>query len=121
MQANRRTYPILFAIAMDYLPIQASSVACEHVFSSSAETDTKKRNRIVPELMEALQMLKYHYKKNRLDFSQTAAVSQWEVMDDPKDPINADRTGLLGEDARDTIEQLIKDIDHEEFSIAELL
>jgi hypothetical protein len=54
---------------MDYLPIQASSVPCERVFSSSAETDTKKRNRIKPELMEALQILKFSLKKARLDFT----------------------------------------------------
>jgi hypothetical protein len=54
---------------MDYLPIQASAVACERVFSSSAETDTKKRNRIKPELMEALQVLKFALKKDRLDFT----------------------------------------------------
>lgn len=44
---------------MDYIPIQASSVPCERAFSSSAETDTSRRNRISPFLMEALQMLKY--------------------------------------------------------------
>jgi hypothetical protein len=54
---------------MDYLPIQASAVPCERVFSSSAETDTKKRNRIKPELMEALQVLKFALKKDRLDFT----------------------------------------------------
>jgi hAT family C-terminal dimerisation region len=54
---------------MDYLPIQASAVPCERVFSSSAETDTKKRNRINPELMEALQVLKFALKKSRLNFT----------------------------------------------------
>jgi hAT family C-terminal dimerisation region len=54
---------------MDYLPIQASAVPCERVFSSSAETDTKKRNRIKPELMEALQVLKFALKKARLSFT----------------------------------------------------
>ena len=54
---------------MDYLPIQASTVPCERVFSSSAETDTKKRNRIKPELMEALQILKFSLKKAHLDFT----------------------------------------------------
>jgi hAT family C-terminal dimerisation region len=49
---------------MDYLPIQASAVPCEWVFSSSAETDTKKRNRIRPELMEAIQVLKFALKKS---------------------------------------------------------
>ena len=54
---------------MDYLLIQASSVPCERVFSSSAETDTKKQNRIKPELMEALQVLKFALKQEHLDFS----------------------------------------------------
>jgi hypothetical protein len=54
---------------MDYLPIQASAVPCERVFSSSAETDTKKQNRISPLLMEVLQMLKFHLKKEHLNFT----------------------------------------------------
>ena len=48
---------------MDYLPIQASLVPCEHIFSSSAKTDTKHHNCIDPILMEALQMLKFERKK----------------------------------------------------------
>ena len=44
---------------MDILPIQASAVPCERVFSSGKETMTARRNRISPELMEALQVLKY--------------------------------------------------------------
>lgn len=57
-QLSASTFPTFFSIALDYLPIQASSVPSERVFSSSAETDTAKRNRI-PALMEALQMLKF--------------------------------------------------------------
>lgn len=53
---------------MDYLPIQATSVPCERVFSSAKDTDTAKRNRVNPALMESLQMLKYSLKKERLDF-----------------------------------------------------
>jgi hAT family C-terminal dimerisation region len=53
---------------MDYLPIQASSVPSERVFSSGAETMTKRRNRISPVLMEALQMVKFFLKKDRLNF-----------------------------------------------------
>ncbi|KIK14415.1 hypothetical protein PISMIDRAFT_82574, partial [Pisolithus microcarpus 441] len=67
-EVNRTRFPMIFAIAMDYLPIQASSVPCERVFSSSADTDTKKRNLISPILMEALQMLKYHLRSQRIDF-----------------------------------------------------
>jgi hypothetical protein len=56
---------------MDILPIQASSVACERVFSSSKETITARRNRLHPQLMEALQVLKFDHKnnKNRLNFT----------------------------------------------------
>ncbi|KIM53028.1 hypothetical protein SCLCIDRAFT_38357, partial [Scleroderma citrinum Foug A] len=61
-------YPIIFRIAMDYFVIQATSVPCEHVFSSSAKTNTKRHNHIGPTLMEALQMLKFSLKKQQLHF-----------------------------------------------------
>jgi hypothetical protein len=64
---------------MDYLPVQASSVPCEQVFSSSSETDTKKRNRIAPVLMEALQIVKFLLKKERLNFTRGWAASQKEM------------------------------------------
>ena len=57
---------------MDYLPIQASSVPCERAFSSSAETDTHRRNRISPVLMEALQMLKYTLNNSSTGMNFTA-------------------------------------------------
>ena len=55
-QVNMHNYPTWFKIAMDYLPIQASAVPCEWVFSSSAQTDTRHCNQIKPELMEAFVM-----------------------------------------------------------------
>ena len=53
---------------MDFLPVQATSVPCERVFSLAKDTDTAKRNRISPVLMEALQMLKSSLKKERINF-----------------------------------------------------
>jgi hypothetical protein len=50
---------------MDILPIQASSVPCERVFSSSKETVTARRNSLSPDIMEALQLLKYSSKQGR--------------------------------------------------------
>ena len=50
---------------MDILPVQASSVPCERVFSSSKETITAKRNSLSPRLVEALQLLKYETKQGR--------------------------------------------------------
>lgn len=69
IQINKAEFPTLFSIALDYLPIQASSVPCERVFSSAKETDTLKRNRIHPVLMEALQTLKFSLKKERINFT----------------------------------------------------
>jgi hypothetical protein len=50
---------------MNILPIQASSVPCERVFSSSKETITARRNALSPDLVEALQLLKYSTKQGR--------------------------------------------------------
>jgi hAT family C-terminal dimerisation region len=72
-QQNRRRFPTIFRLAMDVLPIQGSAVPCERVFSSSAETDAARRNKISPELMEALQVLKFALKKRRLVFTQGMA------------------------------------------------
>src|SRR6266436_5868406 len=69
IQINKAEFPTLFKIALDYLPIQASSVPCEQVFSSAKETDTLKCNRIHPVLMEALQTLKFSLKKERFNFT----------------------------------------------------
>ncbi|KAF8527246.1 hypothetical protein JB92DRAFT_2612308, partial [Gautieria morchelliformis] len=56
----------------------ASSVPAERIFSSSAETDTRRRNHISPHLMEQLQMLKFMIKKAWLDFT---ASWKWEEKD----------------------------------------
>src|SRR5229473_1584270 len=69
IQINKAEFPTLFGIALDYLPIQASSVPCERVFSSTKETNTLKHNRIHPVLMEALQTLKFLLKKERFNFT----------------------------------------------------
>jgi 8-oxo-dGTP pyrophosphatase MutT (NUDIX family) len=65
---------------MDILPIQASAVPCERVFSSAKETMTLRRSRIGPDLMEALQMLKFSLRNGRyLDF--TAGTTKEEELE----------------------------------------
>ncbi|KAG6855738.1 hypothetical protein H0H87_011408 [Tephrocybe sp. NHM501043] len=49
---NEHSYPLLFHVTMDVLPVQASAVSCEQVFSS-----------------KALQMLKFSFKQERLNFT----------------------------------------------------
>ncbi|PBK86058.1 hypothetical protein ARMGADRAFT_1128140 [Armillaria gallica] len=57
---------------MDVLPIQGTSVPCEHVFSSSKETDTACRNHLTPEMMEVLQILKFViHSEGGLNFMQS--------------------------------------------------
>lgn len=65
---------------MDYLPIQASSVPCERAFSSSAETDTARRNKLSPILMEALQMLKFAVKNDTLSFTDQVLTPEQELV-----------------------------------------
>jgi hypothetical protein len=69
-------------MAMDHLPIQATSVPCERVFSSSGKTDTKRRNHLNPMLMEALQRLKFHLKKERLSFTASWVMGETEMSTD---------------------------------------
>ena len=49
---------------MDIIPIPGSAVPCERVFSSAKETVSPRRNCIKPNLMEALQLLKFLAKHN---------------------------------------------------------
>ena len=70
---------------MDYLPVQATSVLCERVFSLLKETDTAKRNRINPALMEAIQLLKFRLKKQCLNFTAGWSMSE-SAMGGPSNP-----------------------------------
>jgi hypothetical protein len=93
---------------MDYLPIQSSAVPSERVFSSSSETDTKKRNRIHPILMEALQMLKFALKKERLTFTDGWMTSEGSLCE-PEADESCDLLSLLltDEDAEGVLDRII--------------
>jgi hypothetical protein len=99
-------------MAMDYLPIQASSVPCERVFSSSSETMTKRRNRIKPELMEALQMLKFMLKKQRLNFTDgwETPITEMQIdqVDDDANTLQ-DILGAEGTELDEMLEALVED------------
>ena len=99
-------------MVMDYLPIQASAVLCERIFSSSAETDTKKRNRINPLLLEALQMLKFHLKKERLNFTAGWITSEKQMVDD--DPDEDLLRKLLEGDYQDALDSAIRSANDDE-------
>ncbi|OJA19884.1 hypothetical protein AZE42_09572 [Rhizopogon vesiculosus] len=58
-------YPVLSRIALDFLPIQGSSVPCERAFSDAGLTDTKRRARLLPKNFGDIQTLKGSFKKDR--------------------------------------------------------
>jgi hypothetical protein len=86
----------MYRVALDILPIQASSVACERVFSSSKETITMRRNCLSVELMEILQFLKYTYRQDRLNLMEGMISSE-------KDLLNAEIPSVSIEDVRDLL------------------
>ena len=53
---------------MDVLPAQAMAVPCERVFSSSKETCSLRRSQLGGTTIEMLQVLKYSYQRERLNF-----------------------------------------------------
>ncbi|QRV87948.1 hAT family dimerization protein [Ceratobasidium sp. AG-Ba] len=64
-KAHCYDFPLLYEIAMDVLPVQASSVSSERAFSSSKMTCTRERNKISAESMEYLQVLKHSLHRRR--------------------------------------------------------
>lgn len=97
---------------MDYLPIQASAVPCERVFSSSAETDTKRRNRTSPLVMESLQMLKFHLKKERLNFTANWMTVEKQMVDD--DPDSDLLRALIEGDFQNGLDRILQTISNDE-------
>jgi hypothetical protein len=59
----------MYRIALDILPVQASSVPCERLFSSSKETCTAHCSQLSGQMLEALQFLKFIFCQEHLDFT----------------------------------------------------
>jgi hypothetical protein len=53
-------------MARDYLAIQGSATPSERAFSSGGTTGTAKRNRLKPDVFEALQLLKCAYRNGHI-------------------------------------------------------
>ena len=83
----------------------ASSVPCECIFSSSKETDTLRRSQLSPEMMEMLQMLKFQFQSERLDFNNNWVSSEGElsVMDISPEVVK----GMISEQRISDLDNLI--------------
>jgi hypothetical protein len=66
---------------MDLMPVQATSVPSEHIFSASKRTTTARRNRLTPKIMEATQILKFEA-KNKREISFTKGFSIKDEFED---------------------------------------
>ena len=110
---------------MDIIPIQASSVPCERVFSSGKETMAPRRSRISPHLMEMLQMMKFSIRKGRpLNFTEGLnwkdELEFFEYASQTRPLGDADAYGRSLEDPHedsDSLEDMIvdmgKDLEHQ--------
>ena len=74
---------------MDVLPVQASAVPSERVFSSSKETDNMRRSKLSPAMLEILQILKYSIRQERLSFTDSYIANEAEMTAVPLTPEEA--------------------------------
>ena len=68
-QNNHKLYPTLGRIALDILPIPASSVPCERLFSAAKEIADDRRSRLGPKTFEELQIMKFAWRNNIPDLA----------------------------------------------------
>ncbi len=96
---------------MNYLPIQGTAVPSERVFSSSSETTTKRRNQLQLEMMEALQMLKFLRKKERLDWMGKLMVTETELIGEVQSEALADLAAAIDRDHHDLLMCILGEVE----------
>lgn len=76
-------YPTLARLALDILPIPASSVSVERQFSRAAEVSTDRRSRLGPDLFEWLECLNNHWRHDIVDLARlnSAEIEEVELLD----------------------------------------
>jgi hypothetical protein len=75
-QWNSTRYPVWASLAWDYLPIMASSVSSKRTFSSAGITISKRRSRLKPDIVEALQFLKCLNRRELIYREEPSMVSE---------------------------------------------
>ncbi|KAJ8456137.1 hypothetical protein ONZ45_g18814 [Pleurotus djamor] len=93
-KANQSRHPLIFRLALDVLPIPASAVPCERVFSSGKETDALRRSRLSPLNFEILQIMKFMYRSERLPYG-SKFIAREEDTEDHTDTNPSDIENLL--------------------------
>jgi hypothetical protein len=75
MNAHRYD-PVWASLAGDFLSIMASSVSSERAFSSAGITISKRRNRLHPDVVEALQFLKCMFHQDLIFREQETSLTE---------------------------------------------
>jgi hAT family C-terminal dimerisation region len=96
------------------LPIMASSVSSERAFSSAGITITKRRNRLKPDIVEALQFLKCTYHRDLLFREEPS--TQFEVDESGLGDVEDFVENGLGETRKAGWDTMVEDlVDDEDF------
>ena len=85
MQLKCTTYPTIFKIVLDIIAIPASAVPSEEAFSSARRTTTWERNRLSPDLIRSLQLLKH----NNRNLGRLEECSLWAYTEEDMNAISA--------------------------------
>ena len=112
---NSLRYPVWGSIACDFLSIMSTSVSCERAFSSAGITISKRRNRLKPDIGEALQCLKCLIKHDLLFREDPMVISEVQDSMDCTSSV----TAQTGEEPGDGWDELIEDLDDTEAQVVD--
>ena len=119
-QCNSSRYPVWASLARDYLPIMASSVSSERAFSSAGITISKRRTRLKPDIVEALQFLKCLYRHDLIFREEPSTSSEPEVEVASKDHVETVEEDVEGEGWDTLIGDLKEDEGYQDFDDEEV-
>ena len=118
LQLNEYRHPVWASLALDYLPIMASSVSSERAFSASGITLSKYPNRLKDDIIEALQVLKCAIRKDllvRLPMPSSLLEEEFEKADSTEDEVDKEVGSNLAENGDlDFLEFYSEDEDYED-------
>jgi hypothetical protein len=82
LQRHSAIYPTLARMALDILPIPASSVGCERLFSRAKEAVGDRRTRLGSDAYEAIECLNFHWRDGIADYAAANSANAEEVFEE---------------------------------------